>query len=204
LPENNIPLIKISRQRIKTIDESLPPLPWEKWQELRKRQISEEKINLILKKHFLLKSINFIEKKRVFSKEEIEAWVIFFFNHLNISSEINLSVFQKRWKLYLKIFDFFQRRSFENQELKMMVERAFSVSSTRGFFNDFKKKKSGKEEALIFKKLNSIWNEDLKKKHSIRPQKVKNFLFGQIKTSFPNSNSKNFSSFIDKFIEMST
>ncbi|RHZ36752.1 hypothetical protein [endosymbiont GvMRE of Glomus versiforme] len=70
LPESNIPPIKINQKDIQKIAKKIPVLPWIKWEQLTKNGVNPTKANLIIEKPMLLKSINFLEKKGIFSTEK--------------------------------------------------------------------------------------------------------------------------------------
>jgi aspartyl-tRNA(Asn)/glutamyl-tRNA(Gln) amidotransferase subunit B len=70
LPESNIPPIKISQKDIQKIAKKIPVLPWVKWERLTKNGVNPTKANLIMEKPILLKTINFLEKKGIFSAEK--------------------------------------------------------------------------------------------------------------------------------------
>ncbi|KLL05110.1 MAG: aspartyl/glutamyl-tRNA amidotransferase subunit B [Mycoplasmataceae bacterium RV_VA103A] len=68
LPEVNIPPIKISPKEIKKIVQNIPPLPWKKWEKLTESGTNPTKINPIMEKPTLLKTIIFLEKKGKFQR----------------------------------------------------------------------------------------------------------------------------------------
>ncbi|KLL03303.1 MAG: aspartyl/glutamyl-tRNA(Asn/Gln) amidotransferase subunit B [Mycoplasmataceae bacterium CE_OT135] len=69
LPESNIPPIEINQKDIQKIAKNIPILPWIKWEQLIKNGVNPVKANLIMEKPILLKTINILEKKGVFSAE---------------------------------------------------------------------------------------------------------------------------------------
>ncbi|RHZ35251.1 hypothetical protein [endosymbiont GvMRE of Glomus versiforme] len=66
LPEVNIPPIKISQREIQKIAKNIPTLPWIKWEQLTKNGVNPAKMNLIIEKPMLLKTLIFLEKKGKF------------------------------------------------------------------------------------------------------------------------------------------
>ena len=64
LPETNIPPIKLKVREINRIKKDIPVLPWIKWEQLIKKGVNPAKVDLVIKKPILLKTINLLEKKR--------------------------------------------------------------------------------------------------------------------------------------------
>jgi hypothetical protein len=62
-------------------------------------------------------------------------------------------------------------------------------------------KKEITDYSFLFIELEKLWNAELAKKHSLKPQKVQNFLLGQIKKQFSDLDIRKINEVVNKFIE---
>jgi len=62
-------------------------------------------------------------------------------------------------------------------------------------------KKEVADYSFLFVELEKLWNADLASKYSLKPQKVQNFLLGQIKKQFSDLDIRKINEAVGKFIE---
>jgi hypothetical protein len=57
---------------------------------------------------------------------------------------------------------------------------------------------------LLFSELEKLWDADLAQKYSLKPQKVQNFLLGQIKRQFPDLEARKINEVVSEFVAKKT
>ncbi|RHZ37609.1 hypothetical protein [endosymbiont GvMRE of Glomus versiforme] len=141
------------------------------------------------------------ENNLLFSAQEYENWATFFLNYLNpYFSDENFSLFQKRWKSYWKLFQLWKEKKLETDEIKNTVEQLITTKKSLAYLIKKYQKKEITDNSLIFSELEKLWDADLVKKYSLKPQKIQNFLLGQIKKQFPDLDMRKINEIISEFI----
>lgn len=203
LPESNIPLIVIPKKFIIETSKNVPVLPWKKWDWLINEGIDKSYANLIIEKPFLFKVLVFLENKIKLNAKEYINWTTFFLNYLSpYLSNDNFPLFKKKWKSYLKLYELWQAKEMETGEIKSIAEQIITTNKNFAYLVKKYKKKELTDDSFIFENIKKLWNDSLTKKYLKEPQKVKNFLLGQIKRQFNNLDVKAINKVIDRFIDI--
>lgn len=133
---------------------------------------------------------------------KIDDWITFYLNYLNpYFSEENFSLFQKRWKSYWKLFQLWKEKKLDTEEIKSTVEQLITTKKPLSYLIKKYQKKEIADYSFLFVELEKLWNTDLAKKHSLKPQKVQNFLLGQIKKQFSDLDIRKINEVVNEFLK---
>lgn len=132
---------------------------------------------------------------------EYDNWITFYLNYLNpYFSEENFSLFQKRWQSYWKLFQLWKEKKLETEEIKNTVGQLIATKKSLTYLVKKYQKKEVVDTSFLFDELEKLWNADLAQKYSLKPQKVQNFLLGQIKKQFPDLDVRKINEIVSEFI----
>jgi len=134
-------------------------------------------------------------------KKIIDNWITFYLNYLNpYLAEENFTLFQKRWKSYWKLFQLWKGKKLDTEEIKNTVEQLITTKKTLSYLIKKYQKKEIADYSFIFVELEKLWDADLAKKYSLKPQKIQNFLLGQIKRQFLDLDTRKINEIVNEFI----
>ncbi|RHZ36935.1 hypothetical protein [endosymbiont GvMRE of Glomus versiforme] len=137
----------------------------------------------------------------MFPIKEYEDWATFFLNYLNpYFTDENFFLFQKRWKSYWKLFQLWKEKKLETEEIKNTVEQLITTKKSLAYLIKKYQKQEITDTSPIFLELEKLWDDDLAKKYSLKPQKIQNFLLGQVKKQFPDLDMRKINEIISEFI----
>jgi len=141
------------------------------------------------------------ENNILFDNGEIDNWITFFLNYLNpYFSEENFPLFQKKWQSYWKLFQLWKEKKLDTEEIKNTVEQLITTKKSLSYLIKKYQKKEVADYSFLFVELEKLWSADLAEKYSLKPQKVQNFLLGQIKKQFPNLDIRKINETVSEFI----
>lgn len=206
LPEVNIPPIKIKKREIKKVKNNLPCLPWEWYERLiTNKEIKKNNAILITKSSSLMKVFGWLETKKKLQLEEINDWTVFLLNYLlpSLSVEENTDFFRTRWSTYYQLFQNWKKREINKEELSIIIKKLLTTQYSLNFLINKYKKKAKADNNLVSSELAEIWKREKlsKEDYLSRPQKITNYLLGQIKKSFPNSSVQEINIIIEQFMK---
>ena len=142
------------------------------------------------------------ENNLLSSSKEIDSWITFFLNYLSpYLSENDFALFQKRWHSYWKLFQLWKTKKLENEEIKDTVKQLISSKKSLSSLIRKYQQKEVIDNFFLSGELEKIWNAELAEKYLAKPQKVRNFLLGQIKKQFPKLDIRKISETVNEFIE---
>ena len=141
------------------------------------------------------------KENSLLNSKKVDDWTTFYLNYLNpYFSEKNFSLFQKRWKSYWKLFQLWKEKKLDTEEIKDTVEQLITTKRPLSYLVKKYQKKEVADYSFLFVELKKLWDADLAKKYSLKPQKVQNFLLGQIKRQFPNLDVRKINEIVNEFI----
>lgn len=206
LPEVNLPPIKIKKREIKKVKNNLPRLPWEWYERLiTNKEIKKNNAILITKSPSLMKIFNWLETKKKLQLEEINDWTVFLLNYLLPSLPVgeNTDFFLTRWSAYYQLFQNWKKREINKEELSIIIKKLLTTQYNLNFLINKYKKKTKTDNNLVSSELAEIWKREKlsKEDYLSHPQKITNYLLGQIKKSFPNSSVQEINIIIEQFMK---
>ena len=132
---------------------------------------------------------------------EYNNWITFYLNYLSpYFSEDNFPLFQKKRQSYWKLFQLWKEKKLDTEEIKSMVEQLITTKKPFSYLIKKYQKKEVDDYSFLFVELEKLWNLDLIEKYSLKPQKVQNFLLGQIKKKFPDLDIRKINEKVSEFI----
>jgi len=141
------------------------------------------------------------ENNPLFDNGEIDNWITFYLNYLNpYFSEENFSLFQKKWQSYWKLFQLWKEKKLDTEEIKNTVEQLIATKKSLSSLIKKYQKKEVADYSFLFTELEKLWSADLAEKYSLKPQKVQNFLLGQIKKQFVDLDIRKINEIVSEFI----
>ena len=141
------------------------------------------------------------ENNPLFDNGEIDNWITFYLNYLNpYFSEENFSLFQKKWQSYWKLFQLWKEKKLDTEEIKNTVEQLITTKKSLSSLIKKYQKKEVADYSFLFTELEKLWSADLAEKYSLKPQKVQNFLLGQIKKQFVDLDIRKINEIVSEFI----